>query len=96
MTYVKRMHRKLTESFSPAELEIIDESEAHRGHGGYRDGGETHFKIIIRAAAFNDMSRVARQRAVMAALKVELEERVHALALDVSGIKTVLARDLNK
>ncbi len=86
MTYKARMFEKLAADFAPAELEIIDESEAHRGHGGYQDGGETHFRIIIKAAAFNNMGRVARQRAVMRAVKQELDERVHALALEVSGI----------
>ncbi len=85
MTYEQRMRQKLTEAFAPEVLEIIDESEAHRGHGGYQEGGETHFRIIIKSAAFNDMSRIARQRAVMAAVRAELEERVHALALEVSG-----------
>lgn len=86
MTYAQRMRQKLTEAFAPEALEIIDESEAHRGHGGYREGGETHFRIVIRSAAFNGIGRVARHRAVMAAVKEELDERVHALALDVSGI----------
>lgn len=86
MTYANRMHSKLTAAFNPVMLEIIDESEDHRGHGGYRDGGETHFKIIIKAEAFTGMSRVAQQRAVMAVVKAELEERVHALALEVSGV----------
>ena len=86
MTYAERMQTKLTEAFAPVELEIIDESEAHRGHGGFQEGGETHFKIIIRAEAFNGMNRVAQQRAVMAAVKQELDERVHALALVVSGV----------
>ena len=86
MNYEDRMHKKLTEAFAPVELEIIDESESHRGHGGYKEGGETHFKIVIKAAAFNGMSRVAQQRAVMAAVKQELNERVHALALVVSGV----------
>ncbi len=85
MTYEDRMHQKLTKAFAPEHLEIIDESEAHRGHGGYKEGGETHFKIILKATAFNGMSRVAQQRAVMAAVKAELNERVHALALEVSG-----------
>ncbi len=85
MTYAERMEAKLQAAFAPSALEIIDQSEDHRGHGGYRDGGETHFKIIIRAAAFTGMNRVAQQRAVMAALKAELDERVHALALVVSG-----------
>ena len=86
MTYAERMREKLTQAFAPVSLEIIDESEAHRGHGGYQDGGETHFRVVIKAAAFNGMNRVAQQRAVMATLKEELEERVHALALEVSGV----------
>jgi len=86
MNYEDRMREKLTAAFAPELLEIIDESEAHRGHGGYKEGGETHFKIIIKAAAFNGMSRVAQQRAVMVAVKAELKERVHALALEVSGV----------
>jgi BolA protein len=86
MTYAERMRQKLTRAFAPEVLEIIDESEAHRGHGGYKEGGETHFRIVIKAAAFNGMSRVAQQRTVMAAVKAELNERVHALALEVSGV----------
>ena len=85
MTYAERMHQKLTEAFSPVVLEIVDESEDHRGHGGYRDGGETHFKVIIKAEAFSGMSRVAQHRAVMSTVKAELDERVHALALEISG-----------
>ena len=85
MTYADRMREKLIAAYNPVALEIIDESEAHRGHGGYREGGETHFKIIIQAAAFNGLSLVARQRAVMATVKAEMDERVHALALEVSG-----------
>lgn len=85
MTYAERMREKLEAAFSPVVLEIIDESEAHRGHGGYKQGGETHFKVIIKAEALNGLSRVAQQRAVMATVKAELDERVHALVLEVSG-----------
>ena len=77
------MERKLTGEFHPQQLEIVDESEDHRGHGGYREGGETHFRVLIRARSLKGMSRVARQRAVMSCLKAEMDERVHALALDV-------------
>lgn len=52
------MHSKLTQSFAPVYLEIIDESENHRGHGGWREGGETHFRVVMRSAALNDLSRV--------------------------------------
>ena len=85
MTYSERITQKLTEAFAPSHLEVIDESEQHRGHGGYREGGETHFRVVMKSEAFADMSRVARQRAVYKTLAAELEERVHALALDISA-----------
>ncbi len=85
MTYTQRITEKLTEAFNPVHLEVIDESEQHRGHGGHREGGETHFKVIMKSGAMNGLSRVARQRAVNKVLKDELEERVHALSLQIDG-----------
>ena len=74
---------KLRAAFDPAALQVVDDSESHRGHGGWRDGGETHFNVMIRAAQFQGMSRLARHRAIHAALGQELVARIHALALDV-------------
>lgn len=83
--YARRMREKLAAEFAPSVLEIVDESEGHRGHGGYREGGETHFRVHVRSAAFDGKTRVQRQRAVMTLLKPELEERVHALSLVLQG-----------
>lgn len=85
MRVCAQMETLLRAAFSPERLEIVDESEAHRGHAGYRDGGESHFRIILRAPAFASMTRIERHRAVHAALGPELVGRIHALALDVSG-----------
>lgn len=74
---------RLTAAFNPVRLEIEDESEKHRGHGGWREGGETHFRVLIRAAAFAPMSRVLRHRVVHAALGPDLVARIHALSLDI-------------
>lgn len=76
---------KLLAAFSPVLLEVVDTSESHRGHSGWREGGQTHFTVRIRAAAFSDMGRVARHRAVHDALTPDLVGRIHALALDISG-----------
>ncbi len=80
-----RLRARLAASFAPSHLEVIDESESHRGHGGWREGGETHFRVVMRAAAFDGISRVARSRAVHAVLRDELSGPVHALALDLGG-----------
>ena len=70
---------------NPVELDVIDDSEKHRGHGGWREGGETHFQINIRAAAFDGLSRVERHRRINALLTAEFERGLHALALSVKG-----------
>lgn len=75
---------KLQDAFSPEVLDVVDDSESHRGHAGHREGGETHFNVRIRAASFGPMSRIARHRAVHAALGRDLVARIHALALDVA------------
>jgi BolA protein len=80
-----RMQQKLQAAFAPARLEVLDESESHRGHGGWREGGETHFRVVMAAAAFDGLSRVDRQRAVNRVLADELAGPVHALALELSG-----------
>ena len=75
------MRGKLETALSPQRLEIIDDSESHRGHGGFREGGESHFNMEIVAEAFEGASRVARQRMVFDVLKEELAGPVHALSV---------------
>jgi len=77
----KEIHRKLTQAFSPEALAVIDESEKHRGHGGYREGGESHYRVEIVAAVFEGRSRMERQRAINETLAEELAGPVHALSL---------------
>jgi BolA protein len=78
---------KLTATFAPAALEVVDESARHSGHAGATrdDGsqGETHFHVRLVSAAFEGVSRVERQRRVYAALADELAGPVHALSLAV-------------
>ncbi len=83
MALAEEIRAKLQAAFAPDALEVVDESESHRGHAGYRDGGESHFRVVIRAAEFAPMSRLARHRAVHTALGAEITGRVHALALDI-------------
>lgn len=82
MTTMKdSMEAKLRAAFAPDRLVIVDESHKHKGHAGWREGGETHFSVEIVATAFNGVARVERQRRVHRALADELRGSVHALAL---------------
>jgi len=83
MGMVEIIEEKLREAFDPTELSVIDDSESHRGHAGYQEGGESHFQVVIAAEAFKDMSRIQRHRAVHAALGPDVIGRIHALGLTI-------------
>jgi BolA protein len=72
---------KLTAAFQPERLEVVDDSARHAGHAGAREGGESHFNVVIVAEAFKGQGRVQRQRAVYSALSEELAGPVHALSV---------------
>ena len=83
MSVTQEIADRLEEAFAPSELSVVDDSESHRVHGGYREGGESHFNVKIRSAHFKGLNRVARHRAVHGALGPDLIGRIHALALDL-------------
>ena len=72
---------KLEKAFATTRLEVVNDSHRHAGHGGDDGSGESHFTVLIRSETLAALSRVARHRAVHAALG-DLTVRVHALAID--------------
>lgn len=81
MSMETEMRQRLVAAFTPDLLEITNESHRHAGHAGDDGSGESHFAVVIRAAALAPMGRVARHRAVHQALG-DLVGRIHALAID--------------
>ena len=75
------MLKRLNSALAPTQIELVDDSEAHRGHGGYNPAGESHFSLTIESPAFAGKSRVERQRLVYAALGDLMHDRVHALSI---------------
>lgn len=74
---------RLRAAFDPRELDVVDDTESHRGHAGFTEGVESHFNVMIRSEAFKGKNRLARHRAIHAALGPELIASIHALAIDV-------------
>jgi len=75
------MLKRLESALSPTHVELIDDSELHRGHGGYNPAGESHFTLRIESADFAGRGRVERQRMIYAALGDLMDGRVHALSI---------------
>ena len=76
-----RIAATLTARFAPTFLRVTDDSARHAGHAGAAPGGQTHYTVQMVSAAFEGMPRLARSRAVHAALATEFAGGLHALAL---------------
>ena len=85
MTMADAIARKLQDALSPREIEVRDVSHHHAGHAGWREGGETHFEVVMKADVFVGKSRVECHRMVNSILAEELASSVHALQLTLSS-----------
>ena len=74
----------LRAEFPNAQIDVINESHQHAGHAGDDGSGESHWRVVIADASFAQQNRLARHRAVHAALGPEIISQIHALALDLS------------
>ena len=83
MSLTEIITEKLQKTFEPVNFELIDDSEAHRGHGGWREGGESHFNLRMTSVRFAGQGRVERQRAVNRVLAEELAGPLHALSMEL-------------
>ncbi len=85
LTRADRLRAILTQAFAPTVLQVQDDSAHHAGHSGAPAGGQSHYSVLLVSAAFEGVSRVARSRAVHAALADEFgpaeQGGMHALAL---------------
>ena len=80
-TRAERIVQALEGAFAPAEVTVADDSHKHAGHAGARAEGETHYSVLVVSPAFAGQPRVARYRAVHAALDAEFATGLHALSL---------------
>jgi BolA protein len=85
MPVQETISKKLTDTFAPESLKVVDESNQHAGHAGHQGREETHFRIYIVADAFKGKSRVARHRLINDLLADEMKGSVHALAIHASA-----------
>jgi BolA protein len=73
--------RTRLQALEPLALDLVDESEQHRGHAGYREGGNTHWRLSIVSPRFAGKPTVARHRMVYQALGELMQHPIHALAI---------------
>lgn len=81
MTRVEKIHAALAVAFPGAEIAVQDDSHLHAGHAG-ASTGRGHFTVQVVTSAFEDLSPIARHRAVYAAVDALMQTDIHALSID--------------
>lgn len=77
------IRQKLESTFSPSEIEIIDDSHRHAGHASA--GGAGHFTVRLVSPAFTGKNTIERHRMIYAALAEFMPEHIHALSIHASA-----------
>jgi BolA family transcriptional regulator, general stress-responsive regulator len=76
---IDEIRAALEAQLEPLTLEVLDESAAHAGHAGAREGG--HYRVQIVSERFRGHSPLARHRLVYEALGALMGRGIHALAI---------------
>lgn len=74
------VHQRLIETLAPLELQVNDDSAAHAGHAGAREG--SHLSVRIVSDRFAGLTRLARHRLVYDSLSTLMPQGIHALVID--------------
>jgi BolA protein len=82
MDRIQVIKQRLQQAFSPEKLEIIDDSEKHRGHAGSQ-GGAGHYTVIISADSLKDKSRIDAHREIYQVLNDLIPHEIHALQIKI-------------
>ena len=86
MGLAEQIEMRLREAFAPELLEVRNDSARHAGHAGDDGTGERHWHVTVVSAGVVGQSRIARHRAVHAALGADIMGRIHALGLDLREV----------
>lgn len=86
---VLAIRERLIAVFQPSELEVIDESDKHKGHPGARDG-RGHFRVRIVSPVFEGRKPLERHRMVYAALGPLMKTDIHALSVQAAATEAEL------
>ncbi|OQV21528.1 putative Protein BolA-like protein [Hypsibius exemplaris] len=71
------LETKLTSKFSPALLEVINESYMHN----VPKGAQSHFKVIVVSEDFKGQTLLNRHKAVQETIKDEIANLIHAISI---------------
>ena len=84
MNRKQRINKILSNKFNNFLLEIIDNSNLHKGHNNFTGSDETHIKIILTRKDNSPHNRLNIHRIINSLLKEEFNSGLHSLEIKIS------------
>ena len=84
MNRKQRIDKKLSKKFDNYLLEIIDNSDLHKGHNGFSGSNETHIKIILTKKDKTPSNRLDIHRSINSLLEKEFQNGLHSLEIKIN------------
>ena len=80
--YFDEIRIKLSKEIEFEDIEIVDNSEKHKGHRFYSPE-KFHLHLKIKSIYLNSLSRVRAQKIIMKVLSDDLKTKIHALEISI-------------
>ncbi len=80
--YFDEIRNKIIKKVEVENLEIVNNSEKHRGHKFFSKD-KFHLHIKIKSSYLNSLSRINAQKIIMKILKEDLKKKIHALQISI-------------
>ncbi len=78
--YINQIKKKIKSKIKLEEIEIIDNSHAHKGHKSFQKG-KLHLILEIKSNYLNKLRRLEAEKIIMKIFKDEFHEKLHALEI---------------
>jgi BolA family transcriptional regulator, general stress-responsive regulator len=80
--YFEEINVKLKKQIDIEELNIVDNTQKHKGHKFFSPG-KFHLHLKIKSSYLNSISRINAQKMIMKILKEDLKKKIHALEISI-------------
>jgi len=80
--YFDEIKTKLNKEIEIEEIQIVDNSQKHKGHKFFSPK-KFHLKLIIKSLYLSSLTRVNAQKMIMKILSDDLRTKIHALEINI-------------
>ena len=78
--YINQIKEKIKNKIAVEEINIIDNSQAHRNHASFQEG-QLHLTLQIKSNFLRKLKRVEAERILLSIIKKDFGKKIHAFEI---------------